>query len=82
MIKERKLEETAKTVTPVTKINSMLVWQEQKEQKDNQKQTLLISQFIPPPLTPDQHKFVSYIYNSVYFVDKFICTLSTLLNIK
>lgn len=81
MIK-RKLEETAKTVTPVTKIHSMLVWQEQKEQKDNQKQTLLISQFILPLLPPGQHKFVSYIYNSFYFVDKFIYTLSHTIKYK
>ena len=66
MIKERKLEETAKTVTPVTKINSMLVWQEQKEQKDNQKQTLLISQFIPPPHFPHgNQKFIFYIGDSI-----------------
>ena len=52
-------------VTPITKINSMLVWQEQKEQKENRKQTFLISRFTPLPLTPGNHKFLFYIYNSI-----------------
>ena len=34
-----------------------------------------VSQFIPPPLTPDKNNFVSYICDSFFcFVDKFICT--------
>ena len=34
-----------------------------------------ISQFIPPyPLSSGKHKIVSYVCNSICFIEKFICT--------
>ena len=33
-----------------------------------------VFQFIPPLLTPGNHRIAFYIYNFICFVDQFICT--------
>ena len=35
-----------------------------------------VSQFIPPPSLPGNHKIVFYICDSLCLVNKFICTIS------
>ena len=36
--------------------------------------SISVFQFIPPLLTPGNHRIAFYIYNFICFVDQFICT--------